>query len=95
MGDDSRLPKHRLPDWPRLMPEEMAAAYLGVSLSQFRREQARGLWPKPKRRGARLNTYDRRELDDAVDRLEGGVNHPTPDYDREFDLGKHPSSLPR
>jgi hypothetical protein len=92
---NNRLAERGMPDWPRLMPEEMAAAYVGVSLSQFRREQAKGLWPKPKTRGARLNTYDRKELDDAVDRLDGDVNDPAPDYDAEFDIGDHQGSLSR
>jgi hypothetical protein len=89
--------ERRIPDWPRLMPEEMAAAYVGVSVPQFRREQARGLWPEPKRRGARLNTYDRKELDDAVDRLGRGANDPENiDLDTEaLGLGGRNNSLSR
>lgn len=85
----------RMPNWPRLMPEEMAAAYVGVSLSQFRREQARGLWPAPIERGARLNTYDREDLDNAVDCLKRGINHSPPNLDEEFDVVGHQNSLPR
>jgi hypothetical protein len=77
----------QLPNWPRLMPEEMAAAYVGVHIGTFRRERDEGIWPRPVKRGARLNTYDREALDDAVDRLSGRVNHPTIDLDREFGLG--------
>jgi hypothetical protein len=70
------------------MPENLAAAYVGISLSQFRRERDRGMWPMPVERGAKVNTYDRKALDDAVDRLSGRVNHPAGiDLDREFGLG--------
>jgi hypothetical protein len=71
------------------MPEEMAAAYVGVHIGTFRRERDEGIWPQPVKRNARLNTYDREALDDAVDRLSGRINDPAPaiDLDREFGLG--------
>lgn len=52
-----------LPDWPRLMPIELAAAYLSRSPTVIR---ARG--PKPKKDG-RSVLYDRRDLDRWADRL--------------------------
>jgi hypothetical protein len=78
-----------LPNWPRLMSEELAAAYVGVSLERFRIERTKGLWPAPVDRGCRRNTYDREALDDAVDRLSGRINDPAPaiDLDQEFGLG--------
>ena len=79
--------------WPVLMSEADAAEYVGVSVSQFRREVERGLWPGPKARGARINTYDRRELDDAVDRIDNPTDHA--DLDREFGLGHDQNPLPR
>lgn len=57
--------------WPRLLPEKDAAEYVGVSLSQFRMEVEKGLWPKPVARGCRRNTYDRMQLDAAVDKIVG------------------------
>jgi len=54
-----------LPDWPRLMPIELAAAYLSRSETVIRE---RG--PKPKRDG-RSVLYDRRDLDRWADRLDG------------------------
>lgn len=57
--------------WPRLLSEDAAAEYVGVSVSQFRLEQARGMWPRPIERGCRRNTYDRHQLDAAVDRMAG------------------------
>jgi hypothetical protein len=83
--------------WPRLMSEADAAEYVGVSLRQFQYERERGLWPKPKNRGARINTYDRKELDEAVDRLGGAANDPDGiDLDKEiFSLGTSTNPLPR
>lgn len=52
-----------LPDWPRLMPIELAAAYLSRSATVIRQ---RG--PKPKKDG-RSVLYDRRDLDRWADRL--------------------------
>lgn len=52
-----------LPDWPRLMSEDLAAAYLSIGQSTLR---ASG--PTPKRKGRRV-LYDRRDLDRWADRL--------------------------
>lgn len=54
-----------LPDWPRLMREELAAAYLGIGVSTLRE---RG--PKPNHLGRRV-LYDRRDLDRWADALGG------------------------
>ncbi|MCA0450673.1 MAG: helix-turn-helix domain-containing protein [Proteobacteria bacterium] len=54
-----------LPDWPRLMTIEMAAAYLSRSESTIK---DRG--PTPKRDG-RSVLYDRKDLDRWADRLGG------------------------
>jgi hypothetical protein len=60
-----------LPDWPRLMPIELAAAYLSRSVSTIR---DRG--PAPKRDG-RSVLYDRADLDRWADRLGGQPLTPT------------------
>lgn len=62
------------PRWPRLMPEEAAAEYVGISQRQFRDEVERGIMPRPVERGCRRNTYDRVALDKAVDRLSGTLD---------------------
>lgn len=55
---------------PRLLDEEVAAAYLGISKSRFRtRWQGREL-PQPHRDGRRL-LWDRVLLDRYVDALSG------------------------
>jgi hypothetical protein len=60
-----------LPDWPRLMPIELAAAYLSRSVSTLRE---RG--PTPKRDG-RSVLYDRADLDRWADCLGGQPLSPT------------------
>lgn len=52
-----------LPEWPRLMSIEQAAAYIGLSPTTLRE---RG--PEPKRVGSRV-LYDRKDLDRWADRL--------------------------
>lgn len=54
-----------LPDWPRLMREEMAAAYVGISSSMLRE---RG--PVPKHIGRRA-VWDRNDLDRWADAIGG------------------------
>jgi hypothetical protein len=64
LRDDSEPPSRAaLPDWPRLMPIELAARYLSRSPTVLRE---RG--PKPKRDG-RSVLYDKKDLDRWADRL--------------------------
>ncbi|MFN3677198.1 MAG: hypothetical protein ACK4TC_14585 [Sphingomonas pseudosanguinis] len=58
--------KKNLPDWPRLMPEKMAASYLSLSIAAFR---AQALCPVDA--CGRRVLYDRRSLDLCADRLSG------------------------
>lgn len=62
MGAEARV---ILPDWPRLMSEEMAAAYLSIGTTTLREHG-----PEPKRQGRRV-LYDKRDLDRWADRLDG------------------------
>ena len=83
--------------WPRLMSEADAAEYVGVSVEQFRIErEKKGFWPKPVDPCCRRNTYDRKDLDDAVDRLKRRLNDPFSDIDldREFGLGRDQDPVP-
>lgn len=59
------LSRAALPDWPRLMPLDMAAAYVGLKRTCF---EAHG--PAPKRVGRR-KLYDRHDLDRWADALGG------------------------
>lgn len=59
-----------MPDWPRGLSEEQAAAYVGVSVGTFRWEVEQGIWPKPDPRGPKegRNIWDRKLLDQAYDK---------------------------
>lgn len=63
MGAEPTRPM--LPDWPRLMNVEQAAAYVSLSATTIR---ANG--PKPKHFGKRV-LYDRHDLDTWADQLGG------------------------
>lgn len=70
----ARLKPAEMPDWPRLMRAELAAAYVGVGREMFELEVDRGVWPKPIARAGTgekraMKMWDRRDLDAAVDRL--------------------------
>ena len=60
-----------LPDWPRLLSREQAAAYVGVSVGMLE-SRIGDPFPEPIRIGGR-KLYDRRALDRAVDRLTGNA----------------------
>lgn len=57
--------KPLLPDWPRLMAEPVAAAYISLSPSTLRTLRLRT------RRVGRRVLYDRRDLDTWVDGMSG------------------------
>lgn len=60
------IPRHaHLPDWPRLMDVDLAAAYLGIGASTLRATRI-----EPVRHGRRV-LYDRRDLDRWADALAG------------------------
>lgn len=54
-----------LPQWPRLMGEQMAARYLSIGHNLLREKG-----PTPKRLGSRV-LYDRVDLDRWADQLDG------------------------
>lgn len=54
-----------LPDWPRLMDVELAAAYLGIGASTLRERGPRA------RHVGRRTLWDRRDLDRWADALAG------------------------
>jgi hypothetical protein len=59
-----------LPDWPRLMPVDLAAKYVGIGSTMLRESG-----PQPKRLGKRV-LYDRQDLDRWVDGLDGQPLNP-------------------
>lgn len=65
MTAQARIDPADMPDWPRLMRESLAAAYLGIGASTLREHG-----PRPRKFGART-LYDRRDLDRWADALDG------------------------
>lgn len=58
-----------LPYWPRLLSEDQAAAYVGVSRETFRQLVKAGTYPQ-RREGKRV-LYDRRVIDRIEDMRSG------------------------
>ena len=58
-----------LPDWPRLMDAGLACLYVGWSKTGFLGRVGK-TWPEPVRLGGKV-LWDRKGLDEAVDRLAG------------------------
>lgn len=58
-----RLQPEQMPDWPRLMPRLLAAAYVGISPSHFD-----GHCPIEPILWAGKKLWDRRALDEWIDR---------------------------
>lgn len=63
---DRPIGRTRLPDWPRLMSAELAAAYVGISETTFRE-----LAPVSAKAIGRRRLYDRKDLDRWADALDG------------------------
>ena len=86
MTTGKKPPIADLPDWPLLMNIKVAAAYVGLAPNTFAKYLAPQLFairigrePKPGGRDQRPLRYDRRQIDDLVDRLRGSGN-PAHDY---------------
>ncbi len=60
-----------LPTWPRLMTADLACRYVSYSRNGFIRRVGE-TWPEPIRLGGKV-LWDKKALDEAVDRLSGGV----------------------
>ena len=51
-----------MPDWPARMGEDMAALYLGVSMTKFRERVREQTYPQPVKEGGRI-FWSRQQLD--------------------------------
>lgn len=71
-----------LPNWPRLLSEPQAAAYVGVSLETFRGMVKNGIYTQ-RREGKRV-LYDRRLIDRVEDQRSGLLGTDSPE-EREWD----------
>lgn len=56
----------QMPAWPARMGEDMAALFMGVSLTTFRERVRSRLYPQPVTEGGR-KLYGRRQLEHFVD----------------------------
>lgn len=74
-----------LPDWPRLMARDIAAAYCGVSANNIERI----FNVAPVRLNARRVLYDRRDLDAAIERLKGNGYAADPIMEAVRNAGKN------
>jgi predicted DNA-binding transcriptional regulator AlpA len=74
------MTSHAVPGWPEGLTEVLAAAYLGVSVSLFRREWEAGRMPKPRRITPGRQIWHRRQLQAWLD--------------AQFDLENHPAVAP-
>lgn len=65
----ARLCPAEMPNWPRFLTHDLAAAFLGVSPNVFDAEIAKGIWPAGSPRGERGGrlTWDRRALEMIAD----------------------------
>jgi predicted DNA-binding transcriptional regulator AlpA len=74
--DRQQDPDRRLPDWPRGMREALAADYVGLSFSTFRREWSEGRAPGPVHLTPGRQVWLREDLDRWLDRKAGRLNDP-------------------
>lgn len=59
-----------LPHWPRRMPASLAAAYLGIEETKFRRKVRAGEYPSPRHDDGSV-LWDKNVLDAWVDAWSG------------------------
>ena len=71
-----------LPNWPRLLSVELAAAYVGVSKTTFL-VGVGNTWPRPIRHGKRA-LWDRARLDRTVDAMSGLPASSAPEEDETW-----------
>jgi predicted DNA-binding transcriptional regulator AlpA len=77
VGEDRQhVTDRRLPDWPRGMREALAADYVGLSFSTFRREWSEGRAPAPVHLTPGRQVWLREDLDQWLDRKAGRLNDP-------------------
>jgi predicted DNA-binding transcriptional regulator AlpA len=70
-----------LPDWPLGLSEALAAAYLGISASLFRREWEARRMPQPIRLTRGRQVWHRQQLTAWLDAKAGVANSPQPRTD--------------
>lgn len=77
-----------MPDWPRMLRKELAAAYCDMPLAEFERGVALGLLPQAVRVVDR-DRWSRTQLDETMERMTGeGI----PDYRASSNLYATPAA---
>lgn len=79
----SRADLEGLPDWPRGMSADQAAAYVGESKTLFLEKVSRRQWPQPRQEGRRA-IWDKALLDLSYNRTSGLDIQSAPELD-EFE----------
>jgi len=70
-----KLRPNELPDWPRLLRPDLAAAYVGVTQATLDTLVREGIYPAPLREnGHRFVYWDRIALDRIIDAKSGIAN---------------------
>ena len=83
----------KLPYWPRALNQQQAAAYLGVSVATFAKQQRAGAWPAPVQvLGCGRKLWNRKALAAAFDRI-SGLSTGTPDEENSH--GRDRDSIKR
>lgn len=72
-----------LPDWPRLMSADLACRYVGYSRNGFLKRVGK-TWPEPIRLGGKV-LWDRKALDEAIDRLSLGAEPLADPFEKALD----------
>lgn len=80
-----------MPDWPRAMRAELAAAYVGISESTLHKEVKAKRFPAPLKLPMRIDIWDRQDLDAWVDQKNGrldarAIDAAIPDAPSDWDL---------
>ncbi len=78
----TRFAPHEMPGWPRLMPRQLAAAYMGVSATTFDRLHC-DIEPVPL--DNRNKVWDRQDLDAKIDRMKSDAGSVDDDFDAEIE----------
>jgi predicted DNA-binding transcriptional regulator AlpA len=78
-----------LPDWPRLLSREQAAAYCGISPTLFDALVKTGTLPGPIEWGAR-RLWDRKAVDQVLNRVSGIVGPGATDMINDLKTNSNP-----
>lgn len=73
-----------LPEWPRILRVDLAAAYCGVSEGTFRKMVNDGTYPSPLIKRPGVVAWDKTQIDKSIDRM-AGIDARSGNTDLEID----------